>query len=145
MREFFFAILGDLITPLIVSAVGFIVALLLSVSFESKLIICNIALGLSIVILILNLRFPSRRIGVIKMFGQQEVYLTEGNGARHIPDPKTLDYLGRIHGLSWGDIQEITPDEFRKRFTRGSMLPSIHPYCEAFYEEKIKQNLTKES
>ncbi|MEI6627713.1 MAG: hypothetical protein WCL61_03895 [bacterium] len=60
--------------------------------------------------------------------------------ARHIPDPDTLEYLGQLKGMNWPDVEIINPEEFKK-YTPGSVLPSIMPFCERHHRRLVDAEL----
>ena len=137
-RSVFLGIVSNLITAIIIPVITIALGLYLTVSLESRLAIFNMAFILATILLILNLRFSSRRVRVIRPHEQPHVYLIEKNIARHIPDSETFNYLGQIYGFDWKDIDMITNDEFKKQFSTGSTFPSIVPHCLRFYEQKQK-------
>ena len=144
IKTIFLGITCNLITPLLVSIGGIAVVMFYSFSYELNFIIINIALSLSIIILILNHHFSNKRIRVLRTLDNHPVYLIEKNVARHIPDPETFNYLGQIYGFDWKDIESITNNEFSKQFSTSSILPSIKPHCEAFHKQIMEQNVNNE-
>ena len=137
-KVIFLGILSNLITVIIVPVFTIALGLYLTVSLESRLAICNMALVLTAILLILNLRFSPRRVRVIRTHEQPHTYLIEKDIARHIPDGETFNYLGQLYGFDWKDIDTITNEEFKKQFSTGSTLPSIVPHCLRFCEQKQK-------
>ena len=137
-RSIFLGIVSNLITVIIVPVITIALGLYLTVSLESRLAICNMALVLTAILLILNLRFSPRRVRVIRTHEQPHTYLIEKDIARHIPDGETFTYLGQLYGFDWKDIDTITNDEFKKQFSTGSTLPSIVPHCLKFCERNRK-------
>lgn len=144
-RSIFLGIVSNLLTPIMVPIITIVLGLYLTVSLESRLTICNMALILATILLILKLHFSPRRVRVIRTHDQPHVYLIEKNTAKHIPDPETFNYLGQTYGFDWKDIDTITNDEFKKKFSAGSPLHSIIPHCLKFYERKreSEQNIQK--
>jgi|GEM_PF-948192 hypothetical protein len=57
-------------------------------------------------------------------------YVVEKDKCFHIPDPETFNYLGSYLGFSWKDLEDISTDDFRSKFTIGRQLPSIRPFCQ---------------
>ena len=56
-------------------------------------------------------------------------YLVERkNICFHIPDPETFSYLGSYFGFSWKDLEDFSPEEFKRKFVIGRQLPSIRSY-----------------
>ncbi|PKN88367.1 MAG: hypothetical protein CVU51_04155 [Deltaproteobacteria bacterium HGW-Deltaproteobacteria-1] len=84
------------------------------------------------------------KVRVIKEYTKPHQYIIKNNIVRHIPDPVTFNYLGQLHGFDWGSSKEIAPDDFKK-FSIGSALPSILPYCQAILEKEIKKEVKYES
>lgn len=136
LKALFLTIVGNLITPLVVTLGGIAVSYFSPSTSEIKLIIINSALTLSAIILILNNRYAPRRVRLVHVKGHINQYIIENNIYKHIPDPETFDYLGQVFGFDWKDSEEISDDKF-KEFSSGSTLPSITSYCIAFYQ-KIK-------
>ncbi len=110
-----------------------------SLSFEAKLSFVNTALILVTILLILRREFSRQRVRVIKTQIAPHTYLVQKNVARHIPDTETFEYLGKIYGFHQGNIETIAHDDFGKLFSTESTLPSILPFCQAFYLQKVKQ------
>ena len=137
-RSIFSGIVSNIITAILFPAI-ITLQLYLNVSLESRLAICNMAFILTTILLILNHHFSPRRVRVIQIHDRDHVYFIEQNIARHIPDPHTFEYLGKLHGFAWNDIDKITNDEFKKQFSAGSSLPSIVPHCQKFCEERVKE------
>lgn len=111
-----------------------------SFSFVEKLSFVNMALILFAILLTLRHQYSPQRMRLIRIHETDPVYLIEKNTARHIPDPGTFDYLGKLYGFHWKDVEVITQGEFKNQFSNGSALPSILPHCQAFYEQKIEQD-----
>lgn len=130
---------GAILLPLIPLALAFY----LSVSLEAKLSIANIALILFTIILILRNKFYPQQIRVARSQISHHTYLIQKNVAKHIPDKETFEYLGQIYGFHWGKIEVLPDDVFTKQFFVDSALPSIHPHCQAFYEQKKAQEAEK--
>lgn len=59
---------------------------------------------------------------------EEFTYLVEGNECYHIPDSSTFRYLGSYLGFSWKDLEHITTDDFKRKFTIGRQLPSIQAF-----------------
>jgi hypothetical protein len=123
-QTFFLGLVNNLLTALIVFIVGIVLSYFLDASLEAKLAICNMALLLSTIILILSNRFYNRRTRLIHVKGHVQQYIVENNTYKHIPDPETFNYLGQVFGFSWKDSDEISDNEF-KRLSSGSTLPSV--------------------
>jgi hypothetical protein len=146
MHQIFMALIPGLINGLIILPLASIfLGFYLSVSLESKLALFSIALILVIIILILRYRFAPERVRVVKTQVAHHTYLIQKNVARHIPDAETFDYLGEIYGFHWGTIETVSHDSFIKRFSVGSMLPSIRPHCKAFCDAQREQSLQNEN
>lgn len=147
VKSIIVGIASNLITTIILPVITIALAFYLTVSLESRLAICNMALILTTILLILNIHFSPRRVRVIRTLEQSHAYLVEKNIARHIPDERTFNYLGQIYGFDWKDIDKITDDEFKNQFSTGSTLPSIVPHCVEFYEQKqqSEQNMQKKN
>jgi len=145
IKTVFLAIIGNLITPLLLTLGGIALSYYSSYSFEIKLIIFNTALILSAIILILSNRYAHRRVRLVHIKGHPHQYTIENNTYRHIPDPETLDYLGKLFGFDWKDSEEISDYKFKK-FSSGSTLPSIRPHCIAFYQRiKLQEEQNQSS
>jgi hypothetical protein len=128
IKTVFLGIISNIITPLIISLGGVAAGLFTSFSYEIRIAVLNAALSLSIIILILNLRFSPlspQAVRVIKTEITAHTYLVQNNVARHIPDGETFEYLGKLYGFHWGSIETIRHDEFKRQFTTESTLPSI--------------------
>lgn len=78
-------------------------------------------------------------VRVVRQYTDDRQFLIKNNIARHIPDPPTFEYLGQLYTFDWGTSEGITPDDFNAQFSLDSALPSIMPYCQAFYEEKKRE------
>jgi hypothetical protein len=91
-----------------------------------------------------NRKAYPERVRVIREYTKPHQYIIKNNIVRHIPDPATFDYLGQLHGFDWGSSKGIEPDNFRK-FSMGSALPSILPYCQAILEQELKNEVKYES
>ena len=55
-------------------------------------------------------------------------YLAEKNMCFHIPDPETFSYLGSYFGFSWKDLEDVSSNDFKRKFTIGRQLPSIRAF-----------------
>lgn len=134
------ALLPGLINGLIIiPVVGIIVGFWNSEDWPIRLGIFNVALIVIVILLMVGQRFTRQRIRVAQTQGQPHVYLIENKTARHIPDPPTFEYLGKVYGFYGKDIEVMSDYSFRKSFSNGSVIPSILPHCRAYHEEIINQ------
>jgi hypothetical protein len=139
LKSILIGIVANLITPFVIPTIVFLVGLLLPVSVESKIALLNTTLLLFLIFLLLHFRFSPRRPRVVRQTDRPEIYLIEERTYRHIPDRETFIYLGQFLGFRWSDVEVMTPVEFGKQFSAGSMLPSIRPHCETYCDKSREE------
>lgn len=137
-RSVFLGIVSNLITAIIIPLITIALGFSLNISLESKLLFLNMSFILAAIFLILNLRFAKRPFRLIRPHEQPHIYLVENNIARHIPDPETFNYLGQLYGFDWKDVDQVSNDELKNQFSTGSVLPSVVPHFQRYYEQKQK-------
>lgn len=142
-RSFIINIFSNLTTMFIAFFGPLIYGYFFGSSFESKLAFINMGLILFLISVIFNFRFTKIRPILVQPVDRGHVYLIENNTAKHVPDPPTLDYLGKLNGVNIPDIERITPEEFKRKYTTGNALPSILPYCVQYHKELCEAELQK--
>jgi len=142
-RSFIIGIFSSLTTMFIAFIIPAGAGFLLTNSLEIRMSFINTGLILFLISFIFYININQTRPKLIQPFDRHHVYLIENNTARHIPDPPTLDYLGKLYGVFINDIENIIPEEFKKKYTTGSALPSIVPYCQQYHKELCEAELQK--
>jgi hypothetical protein len=139
LKSIFIGIVTNLITPFVIPIIVFLVGLFIPVSVELKIALLNTALLLFLIFLLHYFCFSPRQPRVVRQTDREAIYLVEKRTYRHIPDRETFNYLGQFLGFRWSDIETMTPVEFGKQFSAGSMLPSILPHCEKYCDKFVKK------
>jgi hypothetical protein len=67
----------------------------------------------------------SKHTRVIRNPEDGAIYLVDGKTCSHIPDMATFHYFKSYLGFASSDIEEMLPNEIKRRFTKKGDLPSI--------------------
>ena len=123
----------NMVSGLLVAAILSVVSVIIAGWLSNRslglwLTLLNTALIMSLVLRSDYTPVSPKRLRVIRDPATSEIHLVEGKTCRHIPDPRTFNYLGAYFGFGWSDIEYGSSAEM-KQMTRESTLPSIRDYC----------------